>query len=157
MGQKGLLLAIMAISLVAASTWVGWRMLNGGSGGGASWEGHGLRFELNVGLEGRLLIVDMTVENVASEPITLVFRTSQIWDVEVKDSGGHVLWRWSSDKVFLQAIQYRELAPGEEMTFQTEWEAPGPGHYVVVGYFMGHIGDLHGLRPPPLSFHVDIS
>jgi len=161
MEHKALLLATTAVFLAVSSAWLSWCVLNSPLSPGevmesASWEGYGLRFELSVGLEEKKLVVRMAVENVASEPITLAFRTSQMWDVEVRDGGGRVLWRWSAGKAFLQVIQYRELAPGEEMAFQAGWEAPGPGHYTVVGYFLGHLGDLSGPRPPPLTYHVEI-
>ncbi|HDJ25959.1 MAG TPA: hypothetical protein ENF34_01415 [Candidatus Bathyarchaeota archaeon] len=161
MEHKALLLAITAVFLAVSSAWLSWCALNSPSGQeatmeGVSWESYGLRFELSVDLEEKELVVRMAVENVASEPITLAFRTSQVWDVEIRDSGGRVLWRWSAGKAFLQVVQYRKLAPGEEMAFQTEWEAPGPGHYTVVGYFLGHLGDLSGPRPPPLTCHVKI-
>jgi len=162
LSNKAVALVLMAISLIAASVSIGWLSLNSlvgeeRAGAGMTWEGFGLRLELDVALEERTLIIEMAVKNLASEPVALVFRTSQMWDTEVRDAEGHVLWRWSADKVFLQAVQYRELAPGEDMTFQAKWEAPGNGRYEVVGYFLGHIGDLSGPRPPPLVHHVEIS
>jgi len=121
-----------------------------------SWEGHGLRLELDVALKGRALVMRMTLENVAPGPIPLAFSTSKTWDAEVRDEEGRVLWRWSAGKLFLQVVRYLELSPGEAITFRAEWEAPKPGRYTVVGYFVGHVGDLSGPTPPPLALEVEI-
>jgi hypothetical protein len=53
------------------------------------------------------------VENTGSKTETLNFVSSQFFDIEVKDGGGHLVWQYSSNSYFLDMLWGFELAPGE--------------------------------------------
>jgi hypothetical protein len=53
------------------------------------------------------------VENTGTKTETLNFVSSQFYDIEVKDSGGHLLWQYSYGSYFLDLVWDLELAPGE--------------------------------------------
>ena len=131
-------------------------LTEGSRGVSAARIAHGLRLELRVRLSGRALVIEMSVENQRDEPVALWSRTSQMWDAEVSDGQGHLLWRWSADKLFLQAITTCTLRPGERMGFRAEWEAPGPGRYVVTGYLLAHVGSLDGPIVEPVGCTIEV-
>jgi len=72
-----------------------------------------------------------TVENVGSEPERLEFRDSCTADFAVLD-GEDERWRWSQGRMFTQALQSEELAPGETVTYEGEWNRPDAGTHTVV-------------------------
>jgi len=125
----------------------------------ASREEHGLRFVLTVeeatGDGGWSLRIHLLVENVGEEAMAVWFRSGQAWDIVV-EADGQEIWRWSQGKMFTQVIWSRELRPGEEVSFEAEWEAPGPGKYRIRGYFLGHIGGLDGPSLEPLDILVQV-
>lgn len=53
------------------------------------------------------------VENTGTKTETLNFGSSQFYDIEVKDHGGHLLWQFSYGTYFLDMLWGLELAPGE--------------------------------------------
>lgn len=53
------------------------------------------------------------VENTGRRTKTLNFFSSQFFDIEVKDRGGHLLWQFSYHVYFLDVGWDLELAPGE--------------------------------------------
>ena len=53
------------------------------------------------------------VENTGSKTETLNFVSSQFFDIEVKDGGGHLVWQYSYNTYFLDVLWGFELAPGE--------------------------------------------
>jgi hypothetical protein len=58
------------------------------------------------------------VENTGTKTEILDFGSSQFFDIEVKDSGGHLLWQFSYDRIFLDVVWGFELAPGESSQVQ---------------------------------------
>lgn len=76
------------------------------------------------------------IENKAGSDITLHFTDGQFFEIEVKDGGGDLVWRWSHDKAFTQALWDLELAPGESYVRGEDWDLRGndgkplsPGSY----------------------------
>ena len=58
------------------------------------------------------------VENTGPRTETLRFNSSQFFDVEVKDGGGHLVWQYSHNAYFLDVVWGFELAPGESSQVQ---------------------------------------
>lgn len=58
------------------------------------------------------------VENTGSKTETLSFRSSQFFDIEVRDKGGHLVWQYSYDSAFATLVWGLELAPGESSQVQ---------------------------------------
>lgn len=81
----------------------------------------------------------LTVRNTGRQAVTLPFQSSQRYELQVLQNG-RVVWNWAHGQFFTQAIQRRELAPGEELVFSQAWnlrtnEGPRiePGRYTVRG------------------------
>lgn len=81
----------------------------------------------------------LTVENEAAAPLRVEFATGQMYDFEVRRNG-ELVWNWAHDRAFTQALQYREIQPGQEMTFTESWDFRDnqgnlvpPGEYTVRG------------------------
>jgi hypothetical protein len=52
----------------------------------------------------------------------------------VETTAGELVWRWSDDMAFLQALSSDTLAPGESWTMEAVWEPEAPaGEYRAVG------------------------
>jgi hypothetical protein len=56
---------------------------------------------------------------------TLLFSCSQMFDIEVTDRSGKLVWRWSNDKSFLQVLWQLELSPGEAYAQEANWNLTG--------------------------------
>ncbi len=78
------------------------------------------------------------VENGGPGDATLNFSCGQFCDVEIKDGSGKLVWLWSQDKYFTQALWSLELAPNETFDQSVVWDLTGndggrlsPGIYVA--------------------------
>jgi len=70
------------------------------------------------------------VVNAGGSPIELRFRSGKTADVAVFEDGEEV-WRWSTGRMFTQALQSRTLGPGEESEQRFTWTDPQPGTYTA--------------------------
>jgi len=66
----------------------------------------------------------LQVTNATQGPLTLQFRSGQSYDFSVSD-GGRVLWTWSQEMGFTQALRSETLAAGETRAFSESWR-PAP-------------------------------
>jgi hypothetical protein len=64
------------------------------------------------------------VENGGPANATLNFACGQFFDIEVSRDG-NVVWRWSHDKYFTQALWGLELTPGESYAQTADWDLTG--------------------------------
>lgn len=78
------------------------------------------------------------VKNVGSETSSLFFVTSQKYDINIKDAGGHEVWSWAKGRVFTMAIEEMQIEPGRQETFSYLWNQMNadnnpvpPGRYVI--------------------------
>jgi hypothetical protein len=81
---------------------------------------------LSVETEGDTVVLALQVTNPYDAPVEVTFPSGQTYDFSVRDTGGRVLWTWSADRGFIQAVQTRTLAAGETWTFRERWTPP-PG------------------------------
>jgi len=85
--------------------------------------------------EGRI-VARMTVRNGnAKEPLRLNFTSSQVFNLEVRDAAGEVVYNWASDKLFLAALQSIDVQ--SEKNWLVDFEVPNglrPGTYTVEAY-----------------------
>jgi len=84
---------------------------------------------------GDTIQVTLEVANRTAEPITLVFSTSQRFDLAIEDDEGNELWRWSRGKLFLQVLGEETLgSEGPPLAYHTEAPGPAdPGRYRLHG------------------------
>lgn len=72
------------------------------------------------------------VVNAGTDPVSVTFRSGQTADLTVYDDTAEMVWRWSSDKMFTQAIETRTLGPGQALEETFTWESPPSGSYSAV-------------------------
>ncbi|MGM0846837.1 MAG: BsuPI-related putative proteinase inhibitor [Bacillota bacterium] len=82
--------------------------------------------------------IKLTVSNNTPDEMTLEFPSSQFFEYEVIDPAGDIIYRFSDNKAFLQAIQQITLNSGEKKVWQDRWNysaAEGkkvpPGEYLI--------------------------
>lgn len=75
----------------------------------------------------------LQVTNTSSQPLELSYNSGQEFDFIVS-RGQQEVWRWSSDRMFTQALRSETLASGETRTYAETW-VPGSarGDFIVVG------------------------
>jgi hypothetical protein len=76
------------------------------------------------------------LQNVGQEEATLGFVDGQFFEIDVTDQSGNLVWRWSRDKAFTDALWSLKLGPGESYKQDTDWDLigndgkpPAPGAY----------------------------
>lgn len=74
---------------------------------------------------GQSVALSLHVTNVADHSVELDFPNGQTHDFIVLDSAGHELWRWSSGRMFTQALQNKLLSSTETVTYEERWDPKG--------------------------------
>jgi len=65
------------------------------------------------------------VENAGTKTETLQFGSAQFFDIEVEDSSGHLVWKYSFDGGFAALVWNLELAPGQSEVREYVWNLAG--------------------------------
>lgn len=66
--------------------------------------------------------------------LKITFMNSQRFDLVVRDTVGHEVFKWSVGKVFIQMIEEVNLEQGQGIEDELVWEADvSPGTYSIVG------------------------
>jgi hypothetical protein len=73
--------------------------------------------------EGVALVFHVT--NSGPKAIELIFPNGQTHDFVVTDSVGREVWRWSSDRMFTQALRNSVLDAGETQSYEGRWDPAG--------------------------------
>ena len=73
------------------------------------------------------------VTNSWPQGVELTFPSGQTHDFAVFDAAGREVWRWSAERMFTQALQNKQLASGETVSYGGRLPAGQPaGEYMVV-------------------------
>ena len=72
------------------------------------------RYEYASGAQAPRATARFTLRNAQANPITLVFPTTQIYDLTVRNDQGVVVFRWSDGRAFAEVITERRFGPGEK-------------------------------------------
>jgi hypothetical protein len=102
-------------------------------------DGHGPKLEARLTRSsysiGEDLILELSLQNAQTAPMTMVFPSSQRFDFSVLDREGREVYRWSRDKAFITVISEVTLSPGESIDEQLSWRIQDvpPGEYAVTG------------------------
>lgn len=93
------------------------------------------------------------VVNTTDEPVSLTFTSGQEGDAQLIADDGDIAHTWSASRSFLQAIQERELGPGERLTVVLDDDLAGvaPGTYTLELTLT--VQD----PPPPLQRQVEVT
>jgi hypothetical protein len=89
---------------------------------------------LDVRAEAASIHFALQVVNRGKKTIELTFPSGQTHDFAIVDSLGREVWRWSTGRLFTQALQNRMLSRGDAMSMTESWNAPSlrPGRYTAV-------------------------
>jgi len=86
----------------------------------------GLHMLVSIGRPGPGAVrFEIGVENRAAADATLNFTDGQFFDIELANPGGNVVWRWSHDKGFTQALWDLTLGPNESYVRSDDWDLTG--------------------------------
>ncbi len=77
------------------------------------------------------LKVRLKIRNEAAEPVTLTFPTGQIYDLEIRDGDGNVVYLWSRGRTFAQAVARVEIQFEKEFPINAPLAHLHAGRYVV--------------------------
>ena len=73
------------------------------------------------------------VTNIADHSLEITFPSGQTHDFVVMDSVGREVWRWSTGRMFTQAIRNKLLGARETITYEEKWDGDlKPGHYTAL-------------------------
>jgi hypothetical protein len=79
------------------------------------------------------LAVALIVRNTGDAPIAFTFKTTQRFEIELVDDAGDVVARWSTGRIFADAVSTEQLAPHTSWRFQGELPLPNgnSGQYLA--------------------------
>ncbi len=98
------------------------------------------------------------VENGGPAAQTLQFTSGQFFDIEVTDHWGKLVWRWSNDKAFTQALWALELAAGKTSSQQTVWDLTGnDGKKLPSGSYTAKISITSNPRDEALAVEIGLT
>lgn len=91
-------------------------------------------------VKGESVAMTLHVKNKRNTPLVLHFSDGQMFDfIVVQDpldaTAEALVWRWSHDRVFTQALSNLTLTPGEERSFQVTWDGRNNQRDAVTGEF----------------------
>jgi len=72
------------------------------------------------------------VTNSSAKRVELRFPSGQTHDVVVLDPQGREVWRWSTGRMFTQAMQNKLLSASDTLTFTETWRPEHAGTYTAV-------------------------
>jgi hypothetical protein len=76
---------------------------------------------------GTAVPLKLEITNRGDRPTELTFSSSKTHDFTVKTEDGLVVWRWSDDRFFAQAIITKSLAAGESWPLSASWDQDATG------------------------------
>lgn len=99
---------------------------------------------------GESVNLTLVVENTSSQSIVLNFSSGQRFDFWIQ-AGSKEVWRWSSDKMFTQALTSMTLKPGEKKTFTANWDQKDSnGNQTLAGNYTA-FGQLTTMQTRPTA------
>lgn len=74
---------------------------------------------------GRRVELAIQLTNLAPHAVEVNFPSGQTHEFVILDSKGVEVWRWSTGRMFTQALQNREVDENQTLTFREHWDASG--------------------------------
>ena len=87
---------------------------------------------------GEMLTARLSIRDISGDPdhpAVLEFSTGQIYDLEIRDDNGNVVYLWSRGKTFAQIITELEIHQEQSYIVNAELAKLRPGKYVAQGWF----------------------
>ena len=82
---------------------------------------------------GRPVRFQLRITNNSGREDELTFATGQRYDFWVASDTGDLMWRWSDDRVFTQAIETVAIAPMDTLTLTESWTPDFTGAFRAFG------------------------
>ncbi len=74
---------------------------------------------------GSTVKLALHVTNLATHTVEVNFPSGQTHEFIILDSAGAEVWRWSTGKMFTQALQNRNVDANATLSFNEQWKAEG--------------------------------
>jgi uncharacterized protein YceK len=106
-----------------------------------------LETKLEVNQLGDKVVFDLTLTNVGSEDIDLLFSSGQQFEVVVQNENNQEVYRYSEGKMFSQALQNKLIQSGKHIAWKVEWDQKTDdklvpnGEYTVMAEVLAQPGD----------------
>ena len=81
------------------------------------------------------LTARLSIRNSTADPVSLTFLTGQIYDLEIRDDQGNVVFVWSKGKVFPQLVTTVQIQDEKDYIVTVPLASLSPGKYVVQAWF----------------------
>ncbi|PQV63611.1 Intracellular proteinase inhibitor [Abditibacterium utsteinense] len=95
--------------------------------------------------------LEIEVKNTSDKTVVLQFNSGQNFDFSATQEGrSEIMWRWSRNKRFIQALRLQQLEAGKSLQFAAKWESAAPGRYIIGGIIAAN----GGLKAESLSIVV---
>jgi len=85
---------------------------------------------------GAELNARLKIRNEAADPVTLSFPTGQLYDLEIRDDEGDVVYHWSQGKMFARMATQLEIQFEKDYSIVAPLAHLKPGKYVVQAWLM---------------------
>jgi hypothetical protein len=72
---------------------------------------------------GSTVELALQVTNLAPHTVEVNFPSGQTHEFVILDSMGAEVWRWSTGRMFTQALQNREVDANQTLSFREQWES----------------------------------
>jgi uncharacterized protein YceK len=93
------------------------------------------------------VVFDLTLANVGSEDMELLFSSGQQFEIIVKNEENQEVYRYSDGKMFTQALQTKLIKAGKHIAWSIEWDQKTDGklvpneEYTVMAEVLAQPGD----------------
>ncbi|MFY4774314.1 BsuPI-related putative proteinase inhibitor [Metabacillus sp. RGM 3146] len=81
------------------------------------------------------VVFTLTVQNLSDSKKSMEFRSGQKYEIQVKDSSGEEIYRYSKGKMFIQSLSQLVLEPGESKSYKETWDYFKEGHGLKTGKY----------------------
>jgi hypothetical protein len=71
---------------------------------------------------GETIGLTLVATNDSQRTFSVVFPSAKRYDFAVYDVDNNLVWRWSADRMFTQALTALEIKPGENAVFTADWQ-----------------------------------
>lgn len=88
-------------------------------------------------------LATMRVDLPAGKALKLTFPSGQEYDARLRDLDGRIVWTWSADKLFVQAVHTTEVADGWSATIEVPHPPaiPGSPHRYILEVWLTNVED----------------
>ncbi|MBR7554600.1 BsuPI-related putative proteinase inhibitor [Allobacillus sp. GCM10007491] len=94
-----------------------------------------LSFDVDVKAKDNVAVFEINLSNDSEKPVQLTFSSGQQYEIVINESSGEKVYKFSEGRMFTQAIIEEEIAAGDELSFEQEWDYTSDGKRVESGEY----------------------